>query len=101
MIALHAIEELDARALHPEDSDAIADLRPFGFEIGFDEFVRQLAALELGTFGVNPIDGSLTRKSDRAGQDQRLVREIAKMLCRLVAIPRLVEQTVPDADHGI
>ena len=32
-----AIEQLHARPLHPEHADAIADLRPFGVEIGLDE----------------------------------------------------------------
>ena len=39
MIALDAVEQLHAAPLHPEHADAIADLRPFGVEIGVDEIV--------------------------------------------------------------
>ena len=41
MVALDALEQLHAAALHPEHADAIADLWPFGVEISIDEFVGQ------------------------------------------------------------
>ena len=39
MVAVDAVEQLHAAALHPEHADAIADLRPFGVEIVGDEVV--------------------------------------------------------------
>ena len=86
MPAVDRVEQLHAAALHPEHADAIADLRPFGIEIGCDEFVAQLAHVELAVSDMAPVDRSAARQGDRAGQLHRLAREEAQMLGRLVAV---------------
>ena len=94
-------EKLHAAPLHPEHADAIADLRPFGIEIAGDELLAQRPHLQVGRFDVPPVDRAALRKSNRAGQPHRLAGEKAQMLRGLLAVARLVEQPIADADDAV
>ncbi len=56
MVALDIIEQLHAAALHPEHTDAIGDLGPFGIQVAADEAVGQCADAKPSGFGMGPVE---------------------------------------------
>ena len=101
MVALDAVEQLHAAALHSKYTDAISDGRPFGIQIGMNEALGQCADAQPRRFRVAPVEDAATSKSDRAGQLHDLAGEKAQMLGGFLAVPRLVEQSSLDADHAV
>ena len=64
MIALDALEQLHAAALHPEHADAMADFGPFSVQIAGDKLTGQWPHFESGGAAVDPLLAPGARKID-------------------------------------
>ena len=101
MVAFNSVEQLHASSLEPKYADAIADLGPFGIEIGSNELFRERPHVQQCAFNVRPIGLARACERNRARQVHRPSRKGAKVVCRLFSIGRFTEDLAINIDHTV
>ena len=92
---------MHASALQPEHADTIADVRPFGIEIGLDEGLGEQAHVQRRGFAMRPVDAAVSNQRDGAGQGQRLAGKVAQMVGGVLERGRFVKASAVDADDAV